>query len=230
MRFVKREVVRQRFEGRSVALVGSGPGALANEPGFIDAHDVVVRVNNYKLLAGTGQRTDVFYSYFGNAIRKSAAELSADGVTLCLCKCPPAQVVESEWHRRHGKMNGVDFRWIYAARKAWWFCDTYVPSLEEFLEVFRLLGGHVPTTGFSALLEVLAHRPRAVYLTGFDFFQSRVHNVNEPWREKNRGDPICHVPHLERAWLAENLNNHPVQLDAALATLMRKDDRAVLDH
>ena len=41
MRFVSRSDIRSRFEGRSVAVVGSGPGVLGNAPGLVDGHDVV---------------------------------------------------------------------------------------------------------------------------------------------------------------------------------------------
>lgn len=216
MRFVTRSEVRSRLEGRTVAIVGSGPGCVDNPAGFIDGRDVVVRVNNYRLMGGTGQRTDIFYSFFGNSIRKSAEELVRDGVTLCWCKCPDGKPIESEWHRRHGKMAGVDFRWIYQRRAAWWFCDTFVPSVGEFRAMFDLIGGHIPTTGFAAILEVLSCAPRAVHLTGFDFFRSGKHNVTDTWRQKNDDDPIGHVPERELVWLAANAARFPVTFDAAL--------------
>jgi hypothetical protein len=216
MRFVTRSDVRSRLEGKRVAIVGSGPGVLDNEPGFVDGHDVVVRVNNYKLSEPTGFRTDVFYSFFGASITKTAEELKRDGVTLCCAKCPNAHAIDSEWHRAHGKMMGVDFRWIYQRRADWWFCDTFVPSTEEFLKVFDLLDRHVPTTGFAAILEVLSCEPREVYLTGFDFFRSGIHNVNERWQKKNPEDPIGHVPERELAWLAANWKRHPIVCDPAL--------------
>jgi len=203
-----------------VAIVGSGPGSLDNAPGFVDSHDVVVRVNNYRLLPATGSRTDVFYSFFGYSIRKTAAELQRDGVTLCMCKCPCALAVDSDWHRERGKMEGVDFRWIYDLRADWWFCDTYVPTLGDFLKDFELLGRHIPTTGFSAILEVLEAKPAAITLTGFDFFRSGVHNINEPWRRKNGDDPIGHVPERELAWLAENWTRYPLTGDRALMTAL----------
>ena len=90
--------MQRRLQGRRVALVGSGPGVLDNRPGFIDSHDVVVRVNNYKLSPAAGARTDVFYSFFGSSIRKSVEELKRDGVDLCVCKCPNAQFMQSAWH------------------------------------------------------------------------------------------------------------------------------------
>lgn len=218
--FCDRARVRRVFEGKRVAIVGSGPGVLDNAPSFIDSHEVVVRVNNYKLSPETGGRTDVYYSYFGDAIRKTADELKRDGVYLCMAKCPDAQFMESDWHAVRGKMRGVDFRYIYRNRADWWFCDTYVPTLDEFRAQFDLLGGHVPTTGFSAILDVLSYDPRSVYLTGFDFFASGVHNVNERWRPGDPSDPIRHRPDLELQWLAQNVASHPISVDRRLAALL----------
>lgn len=216
MRFLDRPEVESVFRGKRVAIVGSGPGSLENEPGFVDSHDVVVRVNNYKLFPQTGVRTDVFYSFFGISIKKSREELVADGVRLCMCKYPDAKFMESDWHRRNGRISGTDFRPIYQRREFWWFCDTYIPQMDGFLDKFELLGGHVPTTGFSAILDVLACGPRSLYLTGFDFFSSGVHNVNEGWRPGNPSDPIGHVPAQEFRWLVWNINRHPITTDAAL--------------
>lgn len=217
--FCDRQLVRDTFEGRRVAVVGSGPGVLENAPGFVDGHDVVVRVNNFKTGRAAGWRTDVFYSFFGSSIRKTRAELA--GVRLCICKCPDAQVLESEWHRINGKQRGVDFRYIYEARAGWWFCDTYVPPVHEFMQTFMALDNHIPTTGFSAIEMVLSCAPASVYLTGFDFFTSGIHNVNERWRPGNRQDPIRHRPDLERQWIRTWADAFPLTFDrmaqAALA-------------
>lgn len=217
MRFITRAEVRAWFEGRRVAIVGSGPGVLGNPSGLIDGHDVVVRVNNYKLSEPAGFRTDVFYSFFGRSIKKPAAELRRDGVRLCICKCPNAHAIESEWHRRNGKMIGVDYRAHFESRKDWWFCDTYVPSVPEFMSKFELLGRHQPTSGFSAILDVISCDPAEVYLTGFDFFRSGIHNVDERHRVKNLDDPIRHEPERELSWLAANRAQYPIRCDDTLA-------------
>lgn len=220
-RFIPKSTLAARFEGKTVAIVGSGPGVLENAPGFVDSHDVVVRVNNYRIhMPATGTRTDCFYSFFGNSIRKTARELKRHGVTLCVCKCPDAMVIESDWHRQHRKMNGVDFRRIYRSRIGFWFCDTYVPSVDEFMADFDLLGGHVPTTGFSAIRQVLACNPKSIFLTGFDFFRSGIHNVTDRWRAKHTDDPIGHVPEREFAWLLDNLPRLPVTTDRELASMI----------
>jgi hypothetical protein len=221
MKFVNFDEVGARFRGKTVAIVGSAPSCLDNAPGFVDAHDVVVRVNCYKTGGQQGHRTDVHYSFYGSSIDKDARDLQRDGVTLCMCKCPDSKALDSEWHERHGKQNGIDFRYIYRARAGWWWCDTYVPSDEQFLEKFNILDRHIPTTGFAAILDVLACDPASVYLTGFDFFASKVHNVNEPWRAGNPQDPIRHMPELEADWLANNENRYPIRFDAKLSAIIR---------
>lgn len=218
-----RAQVDETFRGKRIAIVGSGPGMLDNAPGFIDGHDVVVRINNFKTGPAAGYRTDVFYSFFGSSIRKTAGELA--GVRLCMCKCPDAKFMESPWHERHGKPHGVDFRYIYAARRDWWFCDTYIPPVHEFMQTFLALDGHIPTTGFSAIVAVLSCAPASVYLTGFDFFQSGVHNVNERWKPGNPLDPIGHRPDLERAWLQAWAGAFPLTLDSVAQSAMRGEVR-----
>lgn len=220
MRFLSRPDVKKLFEGKAVAIVGSGPGVLDNAPHYIDAHDIVVRVNNYTLCEQAGFRTDVFYSFFGHSIGVRAEQAKRDGVYLCMCKCPDAHAIESIWHERRGKTTGVDFRYIYEARKDWWFCDIYVPEVPEFIEKFELLNRHIPTTGFSAILDILSFDPKSVYLTGFDFYRSGLHNVDRPWRLNNPRDPIGHVPEDELAWLARNAHRYPIRTDRRLREAM----------
>lgn len=234
MRFVTRSEALSRLEGKSVAVVGSGPGVLGNAPGFVDGHDVVCRVNNYKLSPAAGFRTDCFYSFFGTSIKKSRDDLIRDGVTLCIAKLPNADVsqrspdnpqpLDATWHRRNGKMIGLDYRPHYERRmrSGFWFCDTYVPTVAEFMVGFNLLGQRMPSTGFAAILDVLVANPSRIYLTGFDFFASGIHNVDEPWRHKNGDDPYRHAPKREGDWLASNIHRQAfkVSTDEALALAM----------
>jgi len=224
VRFVTLEEVAARFTGKTVAIVGSGPSSLYNKPGFVDSHDVVVRVNNYRTGERQGVRCDVHYSFYGRSIKKSSRELKRDGVKLCMCKCPDSKPIESEWHERNGHQIGIDFRWIYRLRADWWFADTFIPSDAHFMRSFELLNRHVPTTGFSAILDVLACEPASVYLTGFDFFASGLHNVNEKWRPGDPDDPIGHRPQLEKQrlwelWRECGLIKADSRLEASLRSL-----------
>jgi hypothetical protein len=216
--FITFAEVQNYLRGKRVAVVGSAPSVLHNKLDFIDSHDVVVRVNNFKVGEAPGLRTDVFYSFFGSSIRKTHAELRT--VRLCMCKLPNSKPLSSAWHEQRGKYEGIDYRYIYRQRAAWWFCQTFVPDDARFLAKFELLGKHQPTTGFAAILDVLACEPAEVYLTGFDFFNSGLHNVDEKWRAKNPDDPIRHRPDLERAWLAENAHRHPLVFDKKLQQMI----------
>ncbi len=225
-RFISFEEAAARFAGRSVAIVGSAPSCAENAPGFVDSHEIVVRVNNYKTGSAQGFRTDVHYAFYGTSVRKRREELQADGVTLCMCKCPDGKPIASEWHERNHRQVGIDYRYIYANRRAWWFCDTFVPDEARYLAKFELLGRHIPTTGFAAILDVLEAKPRSLYLTGFDFFESKLHNVDEPWRPGDPGDPICHRPDLECAWLYEQARDHTIMVDRVLMDALFKRSRA----
>lgn len=217
MRFVSFSEVQDRLRGKTIAVVGSGPTCLHNAPGFVDSYDLVLRVNNFKLGEAQGRRCDVFYSFFGGSIKKTASELAAEGVSLCLCKCPNGRPIKSDWHERNGKTNGIDFRYIYRNRALFWFCDTFVPDDAHFLRGFELLGRHIPTTGFAAILDVMQCEPKSFYVTGFDFFASGLHNVDEKWRAGRADDPIGHRPEREFAWIAENCDRYPITFDSALA-------------
>lgn len=221
MRFVSWPDVEDRLQQKRIAIVGGGPTAVENEPGLIDDHDIVVRVNNYKTGEGQGKRCDVFYSFFGGSIKKTVEELTRDGVTLCICKCPNSRPIQSAWHETHRKLNGIDYRYIYATRRSWWFCDTFVPDDLHFLQTFDLLERHIASTGFAAILDVLACAPKSVYLTGFDFFESKLHSVNEPWREGDLTDPIRHRPDLEMAWLLKHWRSLPITLDRSLTERLK---------
>lgn len=220
-RFISFEEAARHFEGKRVAIVGSAPSALDNAPGFVDSHDVVCRIQNYKTGPAQGFRCDVHYAFYGTSVRNRAEDLKRDGVKLCMCKLPNSQPIDSEWHRERGKVHGIDYRYIYTLRNAWWFCDTFIPDDARFLTKFELLGRHQPTTGFSAILDVLDCKPRSLYLTGFDFFSSGLHNVDEPWRPGDPFDPIRHRPELEAQWLAQNACRYPLTFDARLNEILR---------
>lgn len=226
LRNVDLKYIQDFFRGKSVALIGSAPSCLENIGTKIDGHDIVVRVNNYKvrgIAARVGQRCDVFYSFFGSSIRKTRQELKADGVRLLMCKCPDAECHITEWHRAKGKENGGDFRWIYRMRSGFWFCETYVPTRERYMTFFERLGKHVPTTGFAAFLEIAETECRSLYVTGFDFFSSGRHNVNEPWREKNTDDPVRHLPAEEAKIMREMVaKDKRITVDKALQNIFGK--------
>jgi hypothetical protein len=134
-----------------------------------------------------------------------------------MCKCPNSQPIESDWHVKNNKKLGIDFRYIYKNRKGWWFCPVYIPTDVRFKKLYYALENHIATTGFAAIWEI-AHLPvKKIYITGFDFFQSGVHNVNERWRPGDSNDPIGHRPDLEKKLLHKLImTRNNIELDKYL--------------
>lgn len=213
------EVV-ERFRGKRVAIVGSAPSCADNAPGFVDSHEVVVRIQNYKTGEGQGFRCDVHYAFYGTSVRNKVEDLKRDGVKLCMCKLPNSKPLHSDWHVKNNKPHGVDYRYIYKDRRGWWFCDTFIPDDERFLAKMRVLDGRQPTTGFAAILDVLECEPKSVFLTGFDFFSSGLHNLNEPWRPGNPADPIGHDPKRESTQIGILARTGRVTMDRRLSEIV----------
>ena len=201
-KFIDFEQVKDIFNGKTVAIVGSGPSVLDNPVGRIDSFDIVCRINNFKIFPETGSRTDVFYSFFGGSIFTTHKELK--DTWLCMAKYPVGGIGHLvEWGNYQPNPRGINYEWVYENRRDWWFCDTYIPTMERFVEYFNLLDRHVPTTGFSCILDI-NECDCEIYLTGFDFFKSGKHNVNEKWIHRNPEDPIGHRPELERQWISDH--------------------------
>jgi len=207
MNLLTKDDLHNIFDNKRVVLFGSAPSCLHNKGPKIDQFDVIVRISNYKIKGiedKVGTRTDVFYSFFGSSIRKTKEELIGDGVKYMMCKCPDAECHESADKERN---LGGDFRYIYKNRKDWWFTPVHIPTKEHYMQQFNLLGRHVPTTGFSAILTLSNLHPSELYITGFDFFSSKLHNINEAWRLKNPDDPVGHRPKKEYRKLLELVAN-----------------------
>lgn len=226
VKFISYEECAGFFRGKSVALVGSGPSSIRNPHGLIDSFDLIVRVQNYRTKgfeSVLGRRTDVHYSFYGTSVTKPREELIADGVKLCMCKCPDGALpFKSPWHMANAKPMGTDYRYIYSARASFWFCDTYAPTMDRFMQYLSVIQsedtrppyvGHQPTTGFACMLDLMSFDCSRVFVTGFDFFTSGIHNLNQRWEgtvqngvavSKNPTDPMRHRPDLEMLYVRDN--------------------------
>ena len=218
-----------------MAIIGSAPSALQNDAQYIDAYDEIIRINNFKTI-GTdlkgrnydfrnrvGYRTDWHYSFYGGSIRTKHDELK--GIKGHLCKCPNEEVVHlTDWHKMRKLEKGCGWAWIYRARKDYWVAPVYIPEKAHYLECFNMLDGHVPTTGFACIWELIQMPVREMYVTGFDFFTSGRHNINEKWRENNLDDPIRHVPMAEKAIFKKWVKQMPkIKIDKYLKHKILKD-------
>jgi len=188
----KKDKLKELFKGKRIAIIGSAPSATRNKGHNIDNYDYVIRVNNYKIKNWShklGTRCDVHYAFYGTSIKKSIEELQKDKCMLHMCKCP-----NDKCHESYVSDKGGNFKWIYDNRKFYWGFPVYIPPKEDYMKIFEMLDRHVPTTGFSCICAFIDFEPSELYITGFDFFTSHTHNLNEPWKNNNPSDPIGHKP------------------------------------
>jgi hypothetical protein len=225
--------LKESFANKRVAIIGSAPSVLQNQGDIIDKYDEIIRINNFKVkgvdLKGNnydyrhlvGSRTDWHYSFYGGSIRTSKAEL--EGIKGHLCKCPNEEIVHlTDWHIKRKAEKGCGWAWIYRARTDYWQAPVYIPTKEHYLRCFYMLGNRVPTTGFACIWEMISLPVKEMYITGFDFFKSGVHNVTEIWKPGKADDPIGHVPQREFEFLKKWVKEMPkITLDKHLRRLIK---------
>jgi len=165
--------IKDYIKDKSVIILGSAPSVVENTDLFINSFQIIVRLNNYKIF-NDSTRTDIYYSYFGRNIKKTKNDLIKDKIKYIMCKYPV-----SNWGKRIDGLQD-DWSWVYEYRKGYFVIPYYIPTDKDFKSNFDLLD-RVPTTGVSAILDILRFKPKYMHVTGFDFFQSGKHNINEKW-------------------------------------------------
>ena len=189
MRKLDKKQVTDMIKGKSVVILGSAPSVLYNNRTVIEKHDIVVRLNNFKTSGyeqKVGARTDIYYSFFGSSIKKTAADLK--GVRLIYCKYPDCDFREHNDGRYEDGVSG-DFRSVYKFRQRFFNSlntDIYIPDYSDFLRNF-LYANRILTTGVQCIIDILSHNPKSIHVTGFDFFESGKHNTNERWTAGDGG-------------------------------------------
>ncbi len=218
MYLLTRNDLAEQFAGKRVVVVGSAPSCLHNTKEEIEDYDEIVRVNNYKTKGydkrgrwydyteKVGERTDYHFSFYGGSIRKTQEDLK--GIKAHLCKCPNDECHVTSWHIRNRQKQGGDFRPLYRRREGFWIAPVYIPNLDDYLKLFDRLGRHVPSTGLYAIYELMLARPKELYITGFDFMTSILHNVDERWLKGRQDDPIKHDWEGEKIQIRKWILNH----------------------
>ena len=156
----------------NVAVVGNA-GYLAGlaQGELIDAHQLVVRLNNFRTIGferAVGARCDIFFTSFFKDISFDRPELAS---VAHVVSSVPNNLYRSKSARlfhRHGEHLAEGMEKL--GRR-----EAYVPSPEAFRDACTRCGA-VPSTGFMAIEFVLRHlRCRSVFVTGFSFFRGREH-------------------------------------------------------
>lgn len=165
---------RPELQNASLAIVGNA-GYLAelDQGAQIDAHDVVLRMNNFRTKGfetQVGARTDVFLSTYYDDVNLQNEELAQ---AKLLISAMPYNLWRS---RRQGVLH-VHGAHIARALSKLERRQVFVPDWDFFLALKQQLGKY-PTTGAMAVLlatNILSRVCRSIYFTGFSFFRGKSH-------------------------------------------------------
>ena len=168
---------RDLWTEASVALVGNaGYLAEVRQGGFLDSHDVIIRMNNFRLAGfeeAVGHRTDVLLTNFYKDIDFSNPALHQASVVVSSSPNNFQRIIGRGLFIRHGERITSGMLKLRAR-------EVFVPDTERFLGWIKQIGRY-PTTGALGvflLLDYLLPVIRTVYITGFSFFAGRSHYFN----------------------------------------------------
>lgn len=189
------------LEGARIAIVGNAGYLGELEQGeHIDGHDLVLRMNNFRVTGfepSVGSRVDVYMSNF------YVPDIDFTNPDIGRA----SWIVSSRPNTfRKPKTHSLDLRFGEHITEGLCALDAtgaYVPSL-EYIRGLTEQVGNAPTTGMMAILlatEILLPRCQSVYVTGFSFFEGKSHYY------KSAADDLSshHNPQTEKTVLAQRL-------------------------
>lgn len=165
------EKYKNYLKGKNVCLVGPAPKMIGSGSGeVIDSYDVVVRLNKgysfcKKFKNDLGKKMDIIYQTaipkHGRGVTMPIEELKNAVKWIC-CSYP------NEKHRENinNFIKHVDNRILIHImdQKKWW-------RISEIVGEQMDSGPIAPTTGMAAIIDLLDHDIRGLYITGFTFFK-----------------------------------------------------------
>ena len=168
---------RGLWVGASVALVGNaGYLSKVQQGDLIDSHDVVIRMNNFRLTGfeeAIGRRTDILLTNFYRDIDFSNPALQQAQVVVSSSPNNFQKTPERGLLIRHGELITTGMLKMGAR-------EVFAPETEHFVGWIEQVGAY-PTTGavgIFLLLDYLLPVIKTAYLTGFSFFAGRSHYFN----------------------------------------------------
>jgi Glycosyltransferase family 29 (sialyltransferase) len=205
---------RTEIQGASLAIVGNaGYLARLDQGPFIDGHDLVLRMNNFRTNGFEGQvgrRCDIFISGFCHDVDLRRPELRAARYIVSSIPANFRKLPDLKIHTRGGE-------WITAGLLALGRRAAYAPDVTGFAGHVTSIGRY-PTTGATAILlalEQLASTCPRVFITGFSFFEGPTHYFSSR-QIVPRNHDICRERELLRTLLAPAVAGGRVSLDPVM--------------
>lgn len=205
------------IRGKNVVILGSSPSVLNNNASHIHSFDTICRVNGtdadtYRYQKQIGTRTDIHYSFYGSSIARSADALKKEGCKMLVSKIPYCNFTEHYTYGDEERRGVLNFN-KYFDNFRFSGIRLYLPHTWDLIEECKIVN-RMLTSGVSGIRKILSYHPKQLYITGFDFFESKTHNVSQPWKNGNGG----HKTESEREYVKKlyNENKNVIIIDDTL--------------
>lgn len=176
------------LKGKRVVLVGPAPSVIdSNQCDIIDSFDIVVRLNKAlpipkELYKDIGTKTDVLYNCMnpspecGGVISQS--NLNKSGVKFLVSPYPYIDNINDT--KLPFKKHINEFTRVMKKDNNFKFC--YYNDLKNFTKYWDIM--KLPNTGVMAILDLLKHDIKELYITGITFFKGGYYPKYRNYDEK----------------------------------------------
>jgi len=187
MSYTKSEKLLNLLENKTVALVGPSEYLVGRHlGGVINEYDVVCRLNYMatptKLEEDYGNRTDIMFYNCAKASLKQMEqhleEFPEYTKKLKLVACPPIKVLGPEkWEEWGSGFVPPTVECFKSINK--YELDFYWNTVDNYRALFDMMKCKEPNTGTLAMLMILKHNPKSLFLTGCTFYAHKYNSYFE---------------------------------------------------
>lgn len=180
MHYQKDERLSKLIENKKVVLVGPAQYLVGKNLGkVINEYDTVCRVNYMapgNFTADYGDRTDIMFYNCSTVslgqMKKHFKDYPGFTENLQLVVCPSIKVLGpekwQEWDLDYVSQTVANFKSINTHNK-----DFYWIGIGNYRCLFDMIKCQEPNSGMLAILMILKHNPKELFITGFTFYASK---------------------------------------------------------
>lgn len=194
------------LEGKRVVLTGPSRCVMQNPPGYVDSYDIVVRINHQwpipeEKQANFGTRMDLLYHCCSGV--DPVRNIFSDDFAPLWVGYGDGKLTESHILKAYLDEKGIHYE-----------------RMNPFHDKIKGILNSPPQTGFYALLHLLEHDIKELYVTGITF-------MFEPYME---GYPETRFGNDKMIWTRKTRHHDcQIQFEYFCKHVYGKDDRVVVD-
>tara|TARA_B100001758_G_scaffold208963_1_gene190874 strand:+ start:699 stop:1445 length:747 start_codon:yes stop_codon:yes gene_type:complete len=211
------------LKGKNVAIVGPSESAFFDKNGdYIDSFDVVVRINRgIELLPGKeiflGNKTNILYNSLDFNIYSGGELKGIDNIEFICCPYSKSEETYNE-----SIFTSVGSEKSLFSKYNIRFINPKLYTSWQTKSKSRI------NSGFGAIIDLLDHDIKSLFITGIDFYRSFYHE--NYCKERNRSRTVKAIEdELEFKVFNDQQHHNPDRQYACFKEIVKSDSRVILD-